>query len=114
MGGVKVFPHLMMRTMVDGHLVINRMMVIMFVVVPDDIPSHDDLGDVEDHPGDVTAEENEDYADYDRGQVDFFFHRLSLTAVGVPGEKFKVFNYTNCEREIKNISLSRKKKVFFN
>ena len=61
---------------------------MLCIYVPDDIFSIDDLGDVEDHPGDVAAEEHKHDADDDGGEVNLFLHRLSLAAVGVPGKNF--------------------------
>ena len=60
--------------------------------VPDDILSVDDLGYVEDNPGDVAAEEHKHDADDDGGEIDLFLHRLSLAAVGVPGKKLYLNN----------------------
>ena len=63
-------------------------MLVGLVCIPDDIFSVDDLGDVEDNPGDVAAKEHKHDADDDGGEVDLFLHRLSLAAVGVPGKNF--------------------------
>ena len=65
---------------------VNCRIFVGYDYVPDDILSVDDLGDVEDHPGDVAAEEHKHDADNDGGEVDLFLHRLSLAAMGVPGK----------------------------
>ena len=65
----------------------NCKIIVGYDYVPDDILSVDDLGDVEDDPGDVAREQHKHDADNDGGEVDLFFHRLSLAAMGVPGRK---------------------------
>ena len=60
----------------------------LYLSAADDVPRHDDLGDVEDDPGDVAAEEDEHDADDDGGQGDLPLYWLSLAAVGVSAQDY--------------------------
>ena len=57
---------------------------------PEHLLHHEELGTVEDDPGDVTEEEDHDNADEDGGQVSLTTSTLVCFHVGEPEEKFHI------------------------
>ena len=57
---------------------------------PEHLLHHEELGTVEDDPGDVAEEEDHDNADEDGGQVNFTTSIFVCFHVGEPKQKFPI------------------------